>query len=58
MLIMHYVYGSIEKQSEAEEELKEAFKLFDKDQDGYISPTEVQLTSYASISINLFDHKR
>lgn len=52
MLIMHYVYGSIEKQSEAEEELKEAFKLFDKDQDGYISPTEVQLTSYRSIRIN------
>lgn len=47
-----HVYGSIEKQSEAEEELKEAFKLFDKDQDGYISPTEVQLTSYRSIRIN------
>ncbi|RDX63487.1 Calmodulin-like protein 8, partial [Mucuna pruriens] len=40
VLCMH-VYGSIEKQSEAEEELKEAFRLFDKDQDGYISPTEL-----------------
>ncbi|XP_020206822.1 calmodulin isoform X2 [Cajanus cajan] len=29
------------KQTEAEEELKEAFRLFDKDQDGYISPTEL-----------------
>ncbi|CAL5400737.1 unnamed protein product [Camellia sinensis] len=28
------------KESEAEEELKEAFKVFDKDQDGYISPNE------------------
>ncbi|XP_014512031.1 calmodulin isoform X2 [Vigna radiata var. radiata] len=29
------------KQSEAEDELKEAFRLFDQDQDGYISPTEL-----------------
>ncbi|KAJ0006057.1 hypothetical protein Pint_36738 [Pistacia integerrima] len=28
------------KECEAEEELKEAFKVFDKDQDGYISPNE------------------
>jgi len=34
----------MEKQSETEEELKEAFRLFDQDQDGYISPTEVHLT--------------
>ncbi|KAL2325387.1 hypothetical protein Fmac_024445 [Flemingia macrophylla] len=29
------------KQTEAEEELKEAFRLFDQDQDGYISPKEL-----------------
>ncbi|XP_024951770.2 calmodulin-like protein 8 isoform X1 [Citrus sinensis] len=28
------------KENEAQEELKEAFKVFDKDQDGYISPNE------------------
>ncbi|KAL2325390.1 hypothetical protein Fmac_024448 [Flemingia macrophylla] len=28
------------KQTEGEEELKEAFRLFDQDQDGYISPKE------------------
>lgn len=31
------------QESEAEEELREAFKVFDKDQDGYISPNEVGL---------------
>ncbi|PKI44789.1 calmodulin-like protein 8 [Punica granatum] len=30
------------KECEAEEELKEAFKVFDKDQDGYISPHELR----------------
>ncbi|KAH7571911.1 hypothetical protein ACOSP7_014808 [Xanthoceras sorbifolium] len=30
------------KESEAEEELREAFKVFDKDQDGYISPNELR----------------
>ncbi|XVF57242.1 hypothetical protein PTKIN_Ptkin06aG0189000 [Pterospermum kingtungense] len=30
------------KEAEAEEELKEAFKVFDKDQDGYISPHELR----------------
>ncbi|OAY42108.1 calmodulin-like protein 11 isoform X2 [Manihot esculenta] len=30
------------KETEAEEELKEAFKVFDKDQDGYISPNELR----------------
>ncbi|KAL2345787.1 hypothetical protein Fmac_007072 [Flemingia macrophylla] len=30
------------KESEAEEELKEAFRVFDKDQDGYISPSELR----------------
>ena len=30
------------KETEAEEELKEAFRVFDKDHDGYISPREVQ----------------
>ncbi|XP_010553277.1 PREDICTED: calmodulin-like [Tarenaya hassleriana] len=30
------------KEAEAEEELKEAFKLFDKDQDGYISTIELK----------------
>ncbi|KAL6989467.1 hypothetical protein U1Q18_015216 [Sarracenia purpurea var. burkii] len=30
------------KESEADEELKEAFKVFDKDQDGYISATELR----------------
>ncbi|KAI9185947.1 hypothetical protein LWI28_012228 [Acer negundo] len=30
------------KECEAEEELREAFKVFDKDQDGYISPNELR----------------
>ncbi|KAF2287792.1 hypothetical protein GH714_002992 [Hevea brasiliensis] len=30
------------KESDADEELKEAFKVFDKDQDGYISPDELR----------------
>ncbi|KAJ1385137.1 EF-Hand 1, calcium-binding site [Sesbania bispinosa] len=30
------------KETEAEEELKEAFRVFDKDQDGYISPSELR----------------
>ncbi|OIV95156.1 hypothetical protein TanjilG_21546 [Lupinus angustifolius] len=29
------------KETAAEEELKEAFRVFDKDQDGYISPIEL-----------------
>ncbi|CAK7340957.1 unnamed protein product [Dovyalis caffra] len=30
------------KENDADEELKEAFKVFDKDQDGYISPNELR----------------
>ncbi|GAV75777.1 EF_hand_5 domain-containing protein [Cephalotus follicularis] len=30
------------KEGEAEDEMKEAFKMFDKDQDGYISPNELR----------------
>ncbi|XVF42181.1 hypothetical protein PTKIN_Ptkin01aG0339300 [Pterospermum kingtungense] len=30
------------KEAEAEEELKEAFRVFDRDQDGYISPHELR----------------
>ncbi|KAI4301915.1 hypothetical protein L6164_035151 [Bauhinia variegata] len=30
------------KENEAEEQLREAFKVFDKDQDGYISPNELR----------------
>ncbi|KAF8024496.1 hypothetical protein BT93_F1618 [Corymbia citriodora subsp. variegata] len=30
------------KETETEEELKEAFKVIDKDQDGYISPNELK----------------
>ncbi|WCJ43880.1 Calmodulin [Euphorbia peplus] len=30
------------KENDAEEELKEAFKVFDKDQDGFISPYELR----------------
>lgn len=29
------------QENDADDELKEAFKVFDKDQDGYISPNEV-----------------
>ncbi|XP_027353282.1 calmodulin-2/4-like isoform X1 [Abrus precatorius] len=30
------------KETEAEEDLKEAFRVFDKDEDGYISPSELR----------------
>ncbi|KAG6775227.1 hypothetical protein NC652_013023 [Populus alba x Populus x berolinensis] len=30
------------RENDADEELKEAFKVFDKDQDGYISPNELR----------------
>lgn len=33
--------------TDAEEELKEAFKVFDKDQNGYISASEVNTAIYA-----------
>ena len=38
------------------EELKEAFKVFDRDQDGYISATEVKTISKRSLkrSFSLF----
>lgn len=36
------------KETDAEEELKEAFKVFDKDQNGYISATELR-----NVMINL-----
>ncbi|KAG4396045.1 hypothetical protein GLYMA_19G098900v4 [Glycine max] len=32
----------MEMETEAEEELKEAFRVFDKDHDGYISPSELR----------------
>ncbi|KAK8638029.1 hypothetical protein V6N13_136472 [Hibiscus sabdariffa] len=31
------------KETEAEDDLREAFRVFDKDQDGYISPHELRL---------------
>ncbi|KAE8677037.1 Calmodulin [Hibiscus syriacus] len=31
------------KETEADDELREAFRVFDKDQDGYISPHELRL---------------
>ncbi|CAH2080665.1 unnamed protein product, partial [Thlaspi arvense] len=34
------------KESEVEEELKEAFKVFDKDQDGFISAPEVSFSTF------------
>ncbi|KAL3727151.1 hypothetical protein ACJRO7_031973 [Eucalyptus globulus] len=33
---------NIKEAADEEEELKEAFKVFDKDQDGYISPSELR----------------
>ncbi|KAG6750638.1 hypothetical protein POTOM_045146 [Populus tomentosa] len=36
------------KENDADDELKEAFKVFDKDQDGYISPNELR---HAMISL-------
>ncbi|KAL5195951.1 Calmodulin-like protein 8 [Glycine soja] len=46
----------MKKQSEAEEELKEAFKLFDKDQDGYISPTEL-LSAMRNIGVKITEEE-
>lgn len=40
--VVNYLCILIQKETEAEEELKEAFRVFDKDHDGYISPSEVQ----------------
>ena len=34
------------QETDAEEELKEAFKVFDKDQNGYISAEEVSINPY------------
>ncbi|KAF8008140.1 hypothetical protein BT93_K1970 [Corymbia citriodora subsp. variegata] len=34
--------NDIKEATDEEEELKEAFKVFDKDQDGYISPSELR----------------
>ncbi|KAJ4838587.1 hypothetical protein Tsubulata_007083 [Turnera subulata] len=39
------------KENEADEELREAFKVFDKDQDGYISPNELK-----HVMINIGEH--
>lgn len=39
-LICFFMY--ILQETDAEEELKEAFKVFDKDQNGYISANEVE----------------
>ncbi|KAK7277830.1 hypothetical protein RJT34_22848 [Clitoria ternatea] len=44
------------KQSEVDEELKEAFRLFDKDQDGYISPTEL-LSVMTSIGVKVTEEE-
>lgn len=40
VLMVGYFCGLLQE-TDAEEELKEAFKVFDKDQNGYISATEV-----------------
>ena len=39
------------QETDAEEELKEAFKVFDKDQNGYISATEVSIGMSYSHSV-------
>ena len=36
------------QETDAEEELKEAFKVFDKDQNGYISASEVKYHDFFS----------
>ena len=53
--VVNYLCILIQKETEAEEELKEAFRVFDKDHDGYISPSEVQFVNYHEncIYINL-----
>ena len=39
------------QETDAEEELKEAFKVFDKDQNGYISANEVHFNNFFFIVI-------
>ena len=38
----HFFFWVLKQETDAEEELKEAFKVFDKDQNGYISASEVR----------------
>ena len=45
---MSVFFFLVNQETDAEEELKEAFKVFDKDQNGYISATEVNLPSIPS----------
>lgn len=44
------------QETDAEEELKEAFKVFDKDQNGYISAEEVTLLflPFENLLVSLF----
>lgn len=42
------------QETDAEEELKEAFKVFDKDQNGYISASEVSHYYYCFINLSLY----
>ncbi|KAJ9700489.1 hypothetical protein PVL29_006014 [Vitis rotundifolia] len=39
---MSVFFFLVNQETDAEEELKEAFKVFDKDQNGYISATELR----------------
>ena len=43
----YFIFNTVfDQETDAEEELKEAFKVFDKDQNGYISATEVYFMEY------------
>lgn len=44
-------------QDDVSDELKEAFKVFDRDQDGYISPDEVLFTVGLSLIIPLYSNE-
>ena len=45
-------------QENVTEELKEAFKVFDRNQDGYISSSEVNIIAFSLSSLSLFPSHR
>lgn len=58
MIVISKLLFEYPQDTDSEEELKEAFKVFDKDQNGFISAAEVSIStnSYPPVLQNLFLH--